>query len=126
MPTLADRLAELFAEQPEKRPTDLARAVGIKQPSVSSWMSGATKQLEATNAMRAAAFFGVHTWWLVTGEGSKYLKSGELNQHREPPATTAGWPFFARESEYERLAVADKKALNRVVSAFIAGASKSP
>ncbi|WP_126623677.1 helix-turn-helix domain-containing protein [Bordetella hinzii] len=69
MSTLAERFAELLAERPEVKLVDLARACGIKQPSVSAWLTGKTKQLEASNAIRAAAFFGVHTWWLATGEG---------------------------------------------------------
>lgn len=123
MSLLSDRFAQLFADRPDVKPADLARACGIKQPSVSGWLSGKTKQLEATNAIRAAAFFGVHTWWLATGEGPKYLKKGEADPHQPKIIVGAGgsWPFSALFDQYGALSSADKRALDRVVSGFIAG-----
>lgn len=125
MSTLADRFTELFAERPEVRPVDLARACSVKPPSVSGWLSGKTNQLEATNAIRAAAFFRVHTWWLATGEGPKHLKADEVDIHQPRLDGRAnGWPFAATHESYIRLSTANKRALDRVVTGFISGASQ--
>jgi transcriptional regulator with XRE-family HTH domain len=48
---------------------ELARACGIKPPSVSSWFSGDTLSLEGENLVRAAGYLGVNPHWLATGEG---------------------------------------------------------
>lgn len=125
MTTLAERFAELLAERPEVRPVDIARACSVKPPSVNGWLSGKTKQLEATNAIRAAAFFRVHTWWLATGEGPKHLKSGEVDIHQPHIDGRAnGWPFSVSHESYTRLSTAEKKALDRVVSGFIVGVGR--
>lgn len=121
MTTLAERLEILFKAKPEAKPAELARACGIKQPSVSGWMSGKTKQLEATNAIRAAAYFGVHTWWLATGEGPIWLAEGEQDPHQPDVVASPPWPFTAAYAQYSRMPSADKRALDRVVSGFIEG-----
>jgi hypothetical protein len=121
MSTLAERFSELLSARPDVKPVDLARACRIKQPSVSGWLNGKVNALEATNAIRAAAVFGVHTWWLVTGEGPKYLEKGEVDRH-QPQVVSDEWPFSARFDEYSALSTADKRALDRVVTGFIAGA----
>ncbi|CAM3827532.1 hypothetical protein [Castellaniella denitrificans] len=123
MSTLSERFAELFAERPEARPVDLARFCSVRPPSVNGWLSGKTKQLEASNAIRAAAFFRVHTWWLATGEGPKRLKDGEIDSHQPHVQGRAnGWPFSASYESYTKLSTAEKKALDKVVSGFIVGA----
>lgn len=124
MKTLAERLEVLFREKPDAKPADLARACRIKPPSVSGWMSGKTKQLEATNAIRAAAFFGVHTWWLATGEGPMWVKEGQRDPQQPDVVANPAWPFTASFPEYSQLSAGDKRALDRVVSGFIQGASE--
>ena len=81
--------------------------------------------MEASNAIRAAAFFRVHTWWLATGEGPKYLKEGEADSHQPHIQDRAnGWPFAASYESYSKLSTTEKKALDKVVSGFIVGASR--
>jgi transcriptional regulator with XRE-family HTH domain len=48
----------------------LARACNISSPSVSLWLSGETKELEAGNLLNAARYLGVSPFWLQFGEGS--------------------------------------------------------
>lgn len=69
MNTLAERLKKAMSGPPEVSPAELARACGIKQPSVSDWLSGRTKKLEAANMLSAAEFLGVRYWWLAAGKG---------------------------------------------------------
>ncbi|WP_269497277.1 helix-turn-helix domain-containing protein [Castellaniella sp. S9] len=126
MSTLAERFAELFAERPDIKAIDLARACRVKGPSVAAWLSGKTKQMEAENAIRAAAFFGVHTWWLATGQGPKRIKEGEHDRNAPAIALQSdGWPFTVPLDRYQRLSTTEKRALDRVVSGFIVGCLNS-
>lgn len=126
MSTLAERFAELFAERPEVKAVDLARACHVKAPSVAGWMSGKTKQMEAENAIRAAEFFGVHTWWLATGLGPKRIKEGERDKNvPEFALRPEGWPFTIPFDRYQRLSSTEQRALDRVVSAYVVGCISS-
>lgn len=48
---------------------DLARAVGIKPPSVNGWLSGKAKYLRGENLLLAARALNVNQDWLATGTG---------------------------------------------------------
>lgn len=71
MSTLAERIHETLQESGSIA-ADLARACGVKPPSVSAWLSGETKSLKASTAIRAAEFLGVSQLWLTEGKGPKY------------------------------------------------------
>lgn len=70
MSTLQERITKLLAGPPKVSQASLARACGIKPPSVHDWMSGKTKSIEGENLLRAAAFLKVSPYWLATGKGS--------------------------------------------------------
>ena len=70
MSTLADRLRRALAEAtPPRTQAELARACGLKGPSVSNWATGATQTLKAESAILAADFLGVRPRWLIDGIG---------------------------------------------------------
>lgn len=48
---------------------DLARACGVKPPSVHGWLSGKAKFLRGENLLKAAEALGVSQQWLATGSG---------------------------------------------------------
>lgn len=48
---------------------DLARACGVKPPSVHGWLSGKSKFLRGENLLRAARALNVNEDWLATGTG---------------------------------------------------------
>jgi phage repressor protein C with HTH and peptisase S24 domain len=50
-------------------PADLARAVGVRPPSVTEWLNGTTKDLKAANAERVCRFLGINQSWLLYGKG---------------------------------------------------------
>lgn len=79
MNTLAERLRHAMEVLPPKKikGVELARAVGVKPPSVSDWLSGKSKTMEGENLLRAAKFLKVNPTWLASG-------TGEIQ-----PATTA-------------------------------------
>ena len=66
---LKDRLAQALA-QAGKTKMELARYCGVSHPSVTNWFNGKTKELAASNAIKAAIFLGVSTEWLTTGKGN--------------------------------------------------------
>ncbi|MHC0018421.1 S24 family peptidase [Acinetobacter pittii] len=71
MNTLADRLRYAMEVLPPKKikGVDLARAVGVKPPSVSDWLSGKSKKMEGENLLKAAKYLKVSATWLATGVG---------------------------------------------------------
>ncbi len=71
MKTLAERLRYAMEVLPPKkiRGVELARAVGVKPPSVSDWLSGKSKTMEGENLLRAAKHLNVSPVWLATGNG---------------------------------------------------------
>lgn len=88
MNTLAERLKESLDQSPEFTASGLARACGIKPPSVSDWLSGKTKKMEGANLLSASEYLGVNPWWLATGKGPMKIS---------PEDTAAG--ISSRKSE---------------------------
>ena len=99
MNTLAERLEKALAGPPPKRPADLARACGVKPPSVSDWLSGKTKKMEGANLLAAAEFLDVNYWWLAAGQGP--MRSDEAEAARRPAGQADGspWPFSRIDEE---------------------------
>lgn len=58
---------------------DLARACGVKPPSVHGWLSGKAKFLRGENLLKAAAALGVNQQWLATGQGSMAADGSRSN-----------------------------------------------
>ncbi len=84
MKNLAERLKYATEVLPSKRikGVDLARAVGVKPPSVSDWLSGKTKTMEGENLLKVSKFLGVNPNWLACGNGSP-RNSDEKNNDEE-------------------------------------------
>lgn len=77
MKTLAERLKYAMEVLPPKKikGVELARAVGVKPPSVSDWLSGKSKTMEGENLLRAAKHLSVNPVWLATGNGEIKLEN---------------------------------------------------
>ncbi len=71
MKTLANRLRYAMEVLPPKKVkgVELARAVGVKPPSVSDWLSGKSKTMEGENLLKVAKYLGISPIWLATGKG---------------------------------------------------------
>lgn len=70
MSTLSERLRSAMAHADGMTQVELARQCGVKQPSVSGWLSGKSKFLRGENLLKAAAALDVSDQWLATGDGS--------------------------------------------------------
>lgn len=70
---LSDRL-RLAMQQANMSQAELARACGVRPPSVSGWLSDKSKYLRGENLLRAAKALGVSDIWLATGVG--YMQRG--------------------------------------------------
>ncbi|WP_454752181.1 hypothetical protein [Cupriavidus necator] len=82
MMDFADRLKLAMAGPPEVKPAELARACGIKQPSVSDWLNRRTKQINGANLLAASELLNVNAWWLADGRGPMrpVIPQRELNE----------------------------------------------
>lgn len=91
--TLAERLAEAMAGPPRASSAEIARVCGVKPPSVSDWLSGRSKRMDAENLLKVARHCRVSPDWLCFGLGRK--------------EQTDRWPFpmFPPE-DYELIAPA--------------------
>ncbi|MCX8018395.1 MAG: helix-turn-helix domain-containing protein, partial [Rhodocyclaceae bacterium] len=83
---LAQRIL-MRLQQTGKTRAGLARACGVKPPSVSDWLNGRTKRLEGAHLLRAAAFLEVNPEWLATG-------SGPMQPAAPPPPPSQPGPLY--------------------------------
>lgn len=68
MTTLGERLRAAM-DAANISQAELARACGVKPPSVHGWLSGKSRFLRGENLLRAALVLGVDHDWLATGRG---------------------------------------------------------
>lgn len=73
--TLAERLALAMKGPPKITGLALAKHCAVAAPSVSDWLRGKTKTLEANNLIKAAEFLKVRPKWLASGIGPRYITS---------------------------------------------------
>ena len=91
--TLAERLTTAM-ERSGITQAELARACGVKPPSVNGWLSGKSKFLRGENLLKAAAVLGVSQQWLATGEGpmaAAVAPSGSSNVEPGPGLPLVSW-----------------------------------
>lgn len=67
---LKQRVAEAIAFA-KKSPTQMAAEIGLTDSAISQLLSGKTKNLKASTAIKIELATGVRSSWLVTGEGPK-------------------------------------------------------
>ena len=70
MSTLRARIEEAMRRRPDLSQADIARACGVKTPSVSDWLNGKTKSLRPEVSRRGSILFGCDQNWLATGVGT--------------------------------------------------------
>lgn len=125
MRTLQERLRHVMAGPPKVSQAALARACGIKPPSVNDWLSGKTKSIEGENLLNAAAFLKVLPLWLATGKGpmrdGSYEKQFDLQM-----ATGAGKTRIALLSDPRQEKAARErdellKSLNEIQAVALSG-----
>ena len=68
MNTWHERL-KLAKGQAGLRATDIAKAVGVSNATVSDWESGETKTIEGSNLLKVCTVLGVSPHWLIFGKG---------------------------------------------------------
>jgi hypothetical protein len=122
MTTLSERLQLAMAGPPEIKAADLARAVGVRAPSVVDWQTGRTKRLEGSNLLAASEFLKVNPWWLATGKGAMRAPYHLVPTDASPaPASlpSEAWPFTGTYSDYCKLPELDRSALDMTVTSFI-------
>lgn len=81
MSSLSERLKQSLSVRNE-RAADLARACGVQPSSVSDWLSGETKMLNASAAIKAARFLRVDPLWLIEGLGEPCFLDQQSPTHQ--------------------------------------------
>lgn len=92
MTTLAERMKEALEEAGEI-PANLARACQVRPASVSNWLTGETKSLKSSTAIRAAEFLKVNQLWLAEGRGPKRKDNAEAQSSGQPQAVQPSSDF---------------------------------
>ena len=104
MNTLSERLKQAMEEAGAKQ-IDIARAAGIKPPSVADWLTGRTKNIRGANLVSVARFLNVSEAWLADG---KLPKERELD---------SDWPFASIAKErYNALTPAQRHGIEEWVA----------
>lgn len=81
---LSERI-KLAMEEAGVSQVELARACGVKPPSVHGWLSGKAKFLRGENLLQAARVLKVNQDWLATG-------TGPMHASDEPPGRASAIP----------------------------------
>jgi hypothetical protein len=123
MNTLGERIAKAMASTPGKTQAGLARACGIRPPSVSGWLTGKSKSIDGTNLIKASEYLGVRSKWLATGLGpmTTIEPVGLLPlQEEQKVYKINAWPFKTiTPSNWEKLTDSQKMAVESVISSCI-------
>ena len=77
MKTLSERASYLL-ELAGNSTKELARIAGVKPPSVSQWVSGATKSIQIEPATRIANHFGLEPLWVSKGIPPRDISTEEV------------------------------------------------
>lgn len=103
---------------------ELARAVGVRAPSVNDWLTGKTKSLSGPNLLKVARYFEVRPDWLGMGRGP--MLDEESTEHIAEPQDE--WPFSTSAEDIRALNVDQLQTLDGIVADFVARAKpkKSP
>ena len=137
MTTLANRLEWTLQERRRQAAAGeritkagLARACGIKEPSVHAWFSGATAEIVGKNLLAAAAYLNVSPQWLQTGRGPVIPKTA-AETVKSP--SLVRWPFesFLSQEQWESLTEMQRGAIayeaGRIAAAMLgAGSTGQP
>lgn len=90
--TLSERI-KVAMQTTGMNQVELARACGVKPPSVNGWLSGKSKFLRGENLLKAARALRVSEEWLATGKGSMIPEVGA-------PGPVSQSPFINDDSGY--------------------------
>ena len=75
MLTLQERML-MALKHSGKKPSALARYLGISESAISQWVNGPTKSVNSILVIKAAHFLGVSAYWFSTGEGNMLSDGG--------------------------------------------------
>lgn len=128
MSNLAQRLEKALSHSPGKTQAGLARACGIKPPSVSDWLHGKTKSVEGSNLIKASEYLGVRSKWLATGLGpmlpTPYSEPSEAKEDAKIYEINQ-WPFKTIDaSTWQKLTAQQKTAVESVIHSFAGSTTK--
>jgi transcriptional regulator with XRE-family HTH domain len=75
METLADRVKWVIEDVAKTIPAHFAKAIGVGRASVSKWLGGGTKKIDADHVFAIENRYGVSARWITTGKGPRFVKT---------------------------------------------------
>lgn len=123
--TLGERLKLAMNGPPKVTGKALAAACGVKPPSVSDWLNGETRTMEASNLIAASEFLKVRPKWLADGVGHM-RDDGQKHNAKEPeiaylpPKKTDKLSSRLLEL-FDQLDTPSKKELISMIEFYVAG-----
>lgn len=82
--TLHNRIKQAIEESPYKA-AEVARKLGVSRASVSLWMNGGTKKVDADNLIALCDLLGINIKWLQNGKGEKFSTAGTVGMTVDEP-----------------------------------------
>ncbi len=83
--TLRERVLECERRNPGITRAQVARAAGVKPPSVTDWFNGKTVSLKLAAAVGAARLWGCDPLWLGEGVGTPNWQGGATDPLKDSP-----------------------------------------
>lgn len=127
MSILSERLKYALSLKRNATQADLAKACGLKPPSIWSWFAGETKSIKGSNLLLAAEYLGVRPKWLAEGIGPmRDRPSGSAVQaSEEPPIHMPTWPFKTiNEDEWKSIPASARNLLEQQIKSLVPPAAR--
>lgn len=116
--TLKDRVEECERRRPSISRADIARAAGVKRPSVTDWFNGKTTRLKLRPAVKAARLWGCNPLWLSEGEEQPGWLDADAHPTPPTPELAAALPVVL-----DAIAACPERAeLERLLPLLVTGA----
>lgn len=109
MRTFAERLRfAMDSAKPNKiKNIDLARAIGVKAPTVSEYLSGKIKSMNGDTLIKASKFLKVNSDWLATGKGEIWLPQSKEQPQPSQTQTQSGQSQSQSQGIPQQTSIAD-------------------
>lgn len=113
---LSERINKALNAKPHLSKAGLARACGVKAPSVTDWVNGRTKALEGSNLLHASDYLGVRPRWLAEGIGPMTDSGNTVQEPMASYQVTPAWPFKSiKPNEWAQLDASAKKLIEQMI-----------
>lgn len=101
MDTLQKRI-RFALEASKKKPTDLAKYIGISESAISQWINGPTKTINSMHLLKVSSFLSVNPQWLASGEGTPSNNTKDDSSEYIATAEEQKWLRLIRKLNHDQ------------------------